>query len=440
MLQRLKLLAIRLLRRGERYTGTDNVYLAKGGIFLSIASFMGSASSLALAMLFARLLGKGVYGTYQYLLSWGSILAIASVTGTSDALTRAVAQGHERTIYAVLKMRLRWAGIGTLGGLAVGAYYLSKGRTDLFWGFLIVAVFFPAISALSSWGDYANGRKAFGLQTRYGIASTLGTAAVVVAILLLHPTVIALTLGFCLSSLAWNAIALGATLRRLPPKGEASDDALRFGKNLTLLDVASSISNYLDRILIFTLLGSHETAVYAFAIAPPEQLKGYLKNLYVMALPKVAARPLNEIRPTFFRKLFLLIAAIGSVIIVYVLVAPQIYRQLFPGYAEAIPYSQIFSISLLGIASALPVAVFNGHMRYKENLHYQVSMSAISIVSLALFVWKWGLLGAICARTLARIFGLLHSTLLVRKILNVEPEASKNASPTLNAGGSLPSK
>jgi hypothetical protein len=84
MVQEFKTLAYRLLRRGERYTGTDNVYLAKGGFFLTLASFMASASSLVLAILFARLVDKSIYGTYQYLLSWGAILAIASVQ-MSDA-------------------------------------------------------------------------------------------------------------------------------------------------------------------------------------------------------------------------------------------------------------------------------------------------------------------------------------------------------------------
>ena len=125
-----------MLRRGERFTRTDNVYLAKGGTLLTLASLAASLSSLLLALLFARLVTKDAYGSYQYLLAWGSILAIFSVTGISDALTRAVAQGHDGTIMAALRTRLRGALIGawhfgafpdTLVLVAVGALFVGLG-------------------------------------------------------------------------------------------------------------------------------------------------------------------------------------------------------------------------------------------------------------------------------------------------------------------------
>jgi|GEM_PF-274605 len=435
MIQEFKTLAYRLLRRGERYTGTDNVYLAKGGFFLTFASFMGSASSLVLAILFARLVDKGVYGTYQYLLSWGAILAISSISGMSDALTRAVAQGHEKTIYPVLKTRLRWAALGTALGIGIGAYYLTKGRVDLSYGFLIVAAFFPINAALSSWADYAIGKKSFSLQTRYSVMSTLVAAVAVISVMLIHPTAVTLALAFGGSYLAVNAFALLATLRAMPPQGEASAEAVRFGKKLTFLDVISSIANYLDRILVFTLLGSHETAVYAFAMAPPEQLKGYLKNLYVMALPKIAERPLSEIKKNFYRKLFVLWGAVGAIILAYVLAAPIVYRWLFPAYQESVGYSMLFAVSLLAVAAVLPIAVFNGHQRYRENFNYQVTTSIVGIATLAVFVWKWGLPGAVAARVVTRFFGLAYSLYLVDRVFK---EASQAPPPSHSPSSAAP--
>jgi O-antigen/teichoic acid export membrane protein len=196
--------------------------------------------------------------------------------------------------------------------------------------------------------------------------------------MLVHPTAIALTLAFGTSYLAVNLIALVATLHALPPKGEASMEAVHFGKKLSFLDIISSISNYLDRILVFTMLGSRETAIYAFAMAPPEQLKGYLKNLYVMALPKIAGRPLTEIKKSFYRKLFVLWGAVGAVILIYILAAPTVYRWLFPAYQESVGYSMIFAVSLLAVAAVLPLAVFNGHQRYRENFNYQVTTSIVA--------------------------------------------------------------
>ncbi len=431
MFQKTKTIAYRLLRRGERYTGTDNVYLAKGGFFLSLASFIGSLSSLGLAMLFARLVDKAAYGTYQYLLSWGAILAMASISGSTDALTRAVAQGHGRTVYPVLRARLRWSALGIIAGLCVGAYYLSQHRTDLALGFLIVAVFFPVTAACSCWSDYANGMKAFGLQTRYTVIATFAAAVTVSTTMLFHPTTLALALAFCIPYLAINLYALRATLRLLPPQGEASIEAVRFGQQLTLLDIVSSVANYLDRILIFTLLGARETAIYAFAMAPPEQLKGYLKNLYVMALPKAAGRPLAEIKKNFFRKLLVLWGAVGAAILAYLLIAPDVYRWLFPGYQESAQYSMWLAVSLLAVASMLPLAVFNGHRRYRENASYQLTTAIVGIVTLVIFIWKWGLPGAVAARVVTRFFGLAYSLLLVDRVFS---DASPTAPPNHNQG------
>lgn len=423
---RLKDLAIRLLRRGERFTGTDNVYLTKGGVLLSIASTVASMSSLILAMLFARYVGKDAYGTYQYLLSWGSIFAIFSVTGLSDALTRAVAQGHDGTIGVVLATRLRWSLLAVAVGAAVAGWYLAHGRLDLALGFLAVAAFLPANAALSTWADYALGKKAFGWQTRVSACVTLASTACVVAAIFLRPTPLGLTLTFSVAYLAANALGLLLTLRKFPPREPAADDAVAFGRKLTALDLISSVATYFDRIVIFALLGARDTAIYAFAIAPPEQLKGYLKNLYAMALPKVAARPLAEMRPTFFRKFLLLLLGVAAVSLAYILAAPWIYRWLFPGYVEAVGYSMLFATSLVGISSILPVAVFNGHKKYAENLKYQVSSSILGIALLALSVWKWGLWGAVAARVVTRYLALAYAAVLVDGVFK---EASPAAAP-----------
>ena len=44
------------------------------------------------------------------------------------------------------------------------------------------------------------------------------------------------------------------------------------------------------RILAFHYLGAVELAIYSFAIAPPEQIKGVFKFLGTLALPKFSKR------------------------------------------------------------------------------------------------------------------------------------------------------
>lgn len=435
MLQRLKNLTYRLLRRSERYTGTDNVYAAKGGFFLTVAQFIGSLSSLLLAILYARHVSKDAYGTYQYLLAWGSMIAVSSLTGMSDALTSAVARGEDRTIGDAVRARLRTGVVGLAVAAALGGYYLFHGRKDLFFGFLIIGLCFPAQSALTSWADYAIGKKRFDIHAKTSVSITLVMAAVMTATVLLRPTMIALITSFSFGYLIANGVALAIVLKRLPPSGTPSKGLVRYGWKLTFIDVLGSVGNYFDKIIIFTLVGAQATAVYTFAIAVPEQIKGYMKNVYALALPKVSNRTLVEIRPAFFLKMAKMIAGVAVVTVVYILLAPWGYRLLFPAYAESIRYSQVFAISLVAIASVLPVAVFAGHQRFSENLRFQAGLSMTSVILLFILTWKWGLWGAVIARVVARLLGLAYSMLLVRGVF---VSASQAPPPSHNPDSATP--
>ncbi len=89
---RIKNWVIRLLRRTERITGTDNIYLAKNSTYLILNQAVSVLNGFVLYILIARFLPQEVYGQYKYFLSLFSLFAIAALTGTETALSRAVAQ------------------------------------------------------------------------------------------------------------------------------------------------------------------------------------------------------------------------------------------------------------------------------------------------------------------------------------------------------------
>ena len=59
----------KLLRKSEKWTHTDMIYLAKGGFWLTLGQIISSVSSFALAVAFANFLPKEVYGNYKYIIS-----------------------------------------------------------------------------------------------------------------------------------------------------------------------------------------------------------------------------------------------------------------------------------------------------------------------------------------------------------------------------------
>jgi O-antigen/teichoic acid export membrane protein len=377
-------------------------------------------ASLGLAILLGRLVSKTAYGTYQYLLSWGAVLSLASITGLSDAVVQAVARGFDRTIFLSLRTRLKWSLLGTAVAAVIGIFELATGRTELGIGFFIIGVFLPTSATLTVWSDYLVGKKRFDLQSLITTGGALAVTALLALTALIRPQPLALVGTFCLAWAAIHVIALIYTLKKLPPKGEADPKAIAYGFKLSGLDVLSNIATYLDRLLIFNLLGAQPMAVYAFAIAPVEHLKGYLKSLYIMALPKVASRPLPEIKKTFFRKFWLMTGVVATGIAVYIALAPFAFHLLFPKYPEAIWLSQIYALGLLGTASILPTAIFTGHKRFKENTAFQVGTSIFNIVSLVIFIPWLGLWGAVLARVVTRLAGVVYGIVLTRKVFRAE--------------------
>ena len=93
----------RLLRRSERHTKTDMVYLASGGFWLTVGQIISSAATFGLAIAFANLLPKETYGTYKFVLSIAGILTIFTLPGMVTSLTQAVARNFEGSVILALK-------------------------------------------------------------------------------------------------------------------------------------------------------------------------------------------------------------------------------------------------------------------------------------------------------------------------------------------------
>ena len=135
------------LKRTQRYTGTDNVYLAKGGFWLGTGQAVSAIAALLLSIAFANLLPRETYGTYRYVLSIFALLSISTLQGMSTAITRAVARGYEGSFKTALGTKLRWGVAGAAASLATSLYYYLQGNNTLAISFLIATVFVPIMSS-----------------------------------------------------------------------------------------------------------------------------------------------------------------------------------------------------------------------------------------------------------------------------------------------------
>lgn len=405
-----------LLRRSEKYTKTDMVYLAKGGSWLTFGQTVSVLCAFFLSVAFANFLPKEIYGQYRYIISITGALIILTLPGLRTALVRAVARGFESSLLKALAVKLKWSIMFSLALLGMAGYFYHQTNYNFALAFLIAAVLFPLSEGFVLYSSYLVGKKAFDLEVKYRLVAKIISTGLMALVLLLSNNLIILLLIYFLSQFCFNGLFFYLTLRKLPPNKRKDRKTISYGKHLTVIDSLNNIAAYLDKILVFHFIGPIELAIYSFATAPPEQIKGLLKNIEPLALPKLATKSKREVKKTIFSKSlkFGLFVAVG--VIAYILLAPLLYKIFFSQYTESVFYSQIFSISLIGMVGTPIHIALQSQMAKKQLYQFNICASLIQITLMSFLLYFYGLLGLILARVITRFINIGILSFLVKKI------------------------
>jgi len=416
MIKRVKQKTYKLLRQSEKYTKTDMVYLFKGGSWLTGGQIIASICSFLLALTFANLLPKETYGIYKYILSMAGLLVIPTLAGIDTAIVQAVSRGYEGSLFKGLKTKIKWGILGGLSSLIFAGYYYFNDNITLAISFLIIAAFLPLIDSFNIYHAILIGKKLFNTKVKYATSVHFISVVVLIVTLFLTNNLFLILFAYFFSYTFFRGIFLILTLKKIHLNKKEDPQTIPYGKHLTFINIITTLSNYLDKVLVFHYLGAAELAIYIFSILPPEQLKSFLKNIRPLALPKLSNRSRAEIRKTVFSKMFKFALFIGLGIIIYIFLAPLFYNIFFPQYTESIFYSQIFAISLITAVSILPTSALQAKMAKKKLYQLNIYSPFIQIVLLFLFIYFYGLIGVIIARVLGRFVNLAIVCWLIKKI------------------------
>lgn len=390
----------------QKYTQTDMLYLAKGGAWLTFSQFVSAITAFITSVIFANFLSKETYGTYKYFLSIFGILSITTLLGMGGALINAVARGFEGSIKPVIKTRIHWGLLGALACLLVALFYFNQSNTTLAVSFLIGAIFIPFADALGAYDFFLQGKKLFNTSAQYSIISQIISTVILIVTLIITKNIIFIILAYLVPMVGLNWLFLKITLKKYSFNDKIDSQTISYGKHLSLMGIIDVIANYLDRLLIFHYLGAAEVAIYSFIIAPPELIKGLLKNLSLLLLPKFSQRTIKDIKKTIWKKTFIFGLIIFAITIFYILLAPIIFNIFFKKYSESILYSQFFSLSLITAVSILPYSALQSQMAKRSLYIYSYFSSIIQIVSLLILVYLYGIWGAILAKIISRTINL----------------------------------
>jgi len=410
------------LRWSEKYTKTDMIYLTKGSFWLTGGQILTAGSSFALALLFARLVPKEVYGNYRYVLSLAGLAATFSLTGLSTGVLQSVARGFYGTFIEAVKVSLRWNSLIFICALGGAAYYLVNDNTVLGYSLLFVAFLFPAIKTFEMYEAFVSGTKNFRTSAIFRGVADIGTIiATGIAILITQNVVIIVAMNL-FAQLILNAFFFKKIYTSISHDDRKKIEPLviDFSKHLSFQNVLTNFANYMDKIIIFHFLGAAEVAIYVFATAIPQQIRGFLIHFAVMATPKIAQRPISESVKVVPQRLFISWTVILPIVILYIIFAPFILELFFPAYIESISYSRwyVLTLLLMGNTSDLILTTKNA-VKEKYILNTFASVTLITLMLILGNMYK--IQGIVFAVLISKTLTVIVAYILVRRFAQKNP-------------------
>ena len=403
------------LRWSERFTKTDMVYLAGNGFWLTIGQVAIGLTALGLSVAFAHFVPKDIYGNYRFLLSIFWILTAFSLTGVSVALTRSIARGERGAYSAALRLSLLWSIPMLFIGFGAAGYYFWNDNVTLGWGCVVIALIGPLMQSAYLYGPVLEGSRAFRTNAIAGIALNVVPALGLLACMfLVQDPVIFLLIFLGLSVVTGTAISFIVLRGRKTAEDASPANLTSLSGHFSAMNVLGTISQQIDRVLVFHYLGAVELAVYAFATAIPDQMKVLMNNVATLAFPNFVKRTFGETNATLTYRLLGFMALSVVVVVAYALVAPLVFAVLFPTYTEAAPYSVIYAASLVFVAAIIPVTLLEAHAAKRELYIYNAAGPVFQIAILLVLVSGYGLLGAVLARIIGRLFYFALALILTK--------------------------
>lgn len=405
-MEKLKNKTIELLRWSEKYTKTDMVYLAKGGFWTVTPQIITTLSALFISIIFANYVPKEIYGNYKFVFSIISILGALSLTGLSITVIKSVAKGKEGFLIHAVKISLIWNLPLFLLSFLISIYYFLNNN-------FILAIAVPIATILSAtsntfWlsSSFLNGKKLFKENSFYIILNSLINFIFLSVSAILFKNVILLLVSNFGINLIVSYFVYRHILKKYQLREEIDPESINMGKHLSMVNILGVLASNIDKILIFHFLGAVELAIYSFAVAIPEQIKGVYKNINGAAFPKLVNS--KELEKSIYNKIGMITILATVILITYHFAANFIFKLFFPKYLEAVFYSQIYNIGLIVVPG---IYLFNSYFQIKEKFKIIYILNGFiniaAIILIYFFVKNFGIFGAVLQHTVIWILTFL---------------------------------
>lgn len=390
----------------KKFLGNDASYFIKSGSWLAVAQIINVVASIALASFFARFLSQEDYGTYKYFVTLIGLFSVFSLGGMNATIARTVSRGAESNIYRGIQKKLTWSLIGSFFSLVTALYYFYRSNEYFGCVLLIITFFLPLLKSFSVSQPYLSGKKLFKQASLNASFLKITTTLFLIATLSLTQEIWTLILVYCASLSILTISVLLYTTKKHPPQDTAVERDMSDGYHLSFMTGLGIVTDSLRNLVLWHILGPVSLAVYAFAIAPVEQIRSFIKLAENIFMPKFSPDSWTVGSFRWFLKktipfTVIIIISIG----LYILCAPYIYTLLFPQYLQSIPYSQVLAVGMLFTAlSTITNAIFKAKKQVR-NLYIvnfvSIGFDLILTIPAIYFFGIYGLVFTVIAKKLS---------------------------------------
>ena len=389
---------------------TDAHYFLHGGFWLTLTQGVVVVSGIITTALLANYLSPTSYGVYRYLIGLAIIFSSFSLTGLGQSILQTAAKKYYGFYAETIKINLVYSLGITAAAVGGAVYYFVFKNPTLAIGCLLIALFQPIINIYQYTPAFLQGSNRFKESTIIQSTRAITTSLISIGVLLITKSIVILFVTYLLSNALISFVTDFTYKLKVsePTDKKILNKYISYAKHTSVRNIVASISNRLDTVLVFTQLGAAELAIYSIATIIPEQIKGSFKNLANLLLPKYAKQEdISSLKVSVVKRSLQLFVVLTVVMALYIVVAPYLYQILFPTYHEAILFSQISALAFPTFILLIPYSVLQSQLAEAQLHRITLYSSLFQILTLVGFIFAFGLLGAIIAKIVYRVFLLI---------------------------------
>lgn len=410
------------LTKLQKLANFDVHYYFKNSVWLGGSQIVTAVLSLATMSALGYYLHKETFGEYRYLLSVASVIGIFYLSGYTTTITQEIAKGNLNFYTTATKNVFYSSLIGTIISLVLSGYYIFNQNYTLGLGLLLIGVATPLLNKYLLATSFFFGQKEFKKNAKLVLIPDIISTIVLVIVSYFNSSTVILLFSYLATNLIGNLIIH----RQVTSKLEIATSTEKFSfwqllKNFdkdslhySMINLIGVVGINLDKLLIFTLIGSKELAIFFFAQAIPLQARGMLRIIHNLTFSKFVNSEVN-LKKIHLSLIFLLLLGLIGVAL-YILLAPFIFNTIFPQYRDSILLTQLFSISLITYPSIYLISgILLAKNKKREQFNISIISNSIGLITLSILTLTFGLDGAIYGNiTNSIVLFSLHYYYLIR--------------------------